>query len=337
MDSVFILVHIVTSKNKWVKDTSDFLVHEAGGLETPYQTQDNYYTPNERFFLCSLRTPEVDIAAYRLVVEGDGVAKRLELTYQDLSAMEQHVLPVYLECAGNHRAMFETVLGERLDKRPELIELRWGLGAIGMAQWRGVRLHDVLELASISARAVHVCPVGLDVDVEEGGSRVPLPVEKAMDPDTLLALQMNGETLPPDHGYPVRVITPGWVGTYSIKWVGSIVVTTKKQWVHRNTKSYVMMGPEWPGENYLPADGAPITRQTLKSSLALEWPARLQRGTQSIHGLARSPDATIASVQWSADSGETWHDAKLVAPIRRYAWVRFEFDWEAYVDDCSDR
>ena len=110
-----------------------------------------------------------------------------------------------------------------------------------------------------------------------------------MDPETLLALEMNGEPLPPDHGFPVRVIAPGWVGTYSIKWVGRVLVTTEKQWVQRTTTSYVLMGPQWPAHEYAPADGAPVTQQTLKSSLALAWPARLKRGRQTIHGFARSP------------------------------------------------
>lgn len=313
---------------RFVKDTSGFIVHEAGGLESG-DTQSDYYTPNDRFFVCSYYTPEVDVSSYRLVIEGDGVGKPLTLSHGDLQAMEQHTLPAYLECAGNHRAMFETVLGETLDKRPELIELRWGLGGVGMAQWRGVRLRDVLTLAQIKPQAVHVCPVGLDIETEGGGGKVPIPLDKAMDPDTLLALEMNQEPLPPDHGFPVRVIVPGWVGTYSIKWVGSIRVTTQPQWVERNTSSYVMMGPQWPPEDYAPASGAPVTWQNLKSSLALAWPARLDRGPQTIHGFARSPDARISMVEWSADEGNSWCEAKLVEPNQRYAWVRFEFAWDA--------
>jgi len=323
----------MTSEWNWVKERADMIAHDAGGLETPYHTQDSYYTSNDRFFVCSLRTPRIDVAGYRLIVHGDAVGKSLALSYEDLLSMPQHVLPAYIECAGNHRSMFETVLGKRLDKRPQLIELRWGLGAVGMAEWKGVRMRDVLELAQITPQALHVCPVGLDTDVEEGGASIPLPVDKAMDPDTLLALSMNGDPLPPDHGFPVRVITPGWVGTFSIKWLGSIRVTSEKQWVQRNTKSYVLMGPDWPAENYAPADGAPITRQTIKSSLALQWPARLRRGNQNIHGFARSPDSVISRVEWSADGGETWRDAKLTGPNLRYAWVRFELQWDAPVGE----
>ena len=317
------------TNNRWIKNTTGLVVHEAGGLETPYESHDTYYTPNDRFFVCSFRTPDIDITRYRLTIEGDGVGRPLTLTHDDLRAMVQRTVPAYLECAGNHRSLFETVLGEPLDKRPEMVELRWGLGAVGMAKWRGVRLRDVLALAEIKPDAVQVCPVGLDVDTEEGAAKIPMPVDKAMDPDTLLALEMNGEPLPPDHGFPVRVIAPGWVGTYSIKWVGSIVVSTEKQWVRRNTSSYVMMGPTWPAEDYAPALGPPVTTQTLKSSLALQWPARLPTGSQTVHGYARSPGTRVARVDWSADGGETWNAARLVEPNRRYAWVRFEFEWDA--------
>ena len=86
--------------------------------------------------------------------------------------------------------------------------MRWGLGAVGMAEWRGVRLRDVLALAEIKPQAVHVCPIGLDVETDEGGGKVPMPLDKAMDCDTLLALEMNREPLPPDHGFPVRVLHP---------------------------------------------------------------------------------------------------------------------------------
>ena len=93
------------------------------------------------------------------------------------------------------------------------------------------------------------------------------------------------------------------------------------------------MGPNWPAENHAPADGAPITQQTIKSSLALEWPAALRRGHQTIHGFARSPDSVISRVDWSADQGETWRAATLVGPNLRYAWVRFELQWDAPIGE----
>jgi DMSO/TMAO reductase YedYZ molybdopterin-dependent catalytic subunit len=192
-----------------------------------------------------------------------------------------------------------------------------------------VPLGAVLELAGIRSDAVHVCPEGLDRNSPEGPVRCPLPVAKALDPDTLIALRMNGEVLPPDHGFPARILAPGWLGTYSVKWLGRIHVSTRRLWVTRNTEMYVLMGPAWPAERYLPARGAPITAQTIKSSLALPWPARLDPGRHRIHGYARAPEARIIAVQWSADGGATWRMAELVPPNLRYAWVQFRFEWDA--------
>lgn len=255
----------------WAKDPSGFRVLADCSLELPFSAQIDYLTPNERFFVCNERpTPIVNPETYRLRIEGDAVSRPLALSYAELKSMPQRSVLAYIECAGNQRLLFEKELGQKLDKRPHMTEILWDLGGVGMAEWRGVPLRDVLELAGIRHEAVHVCPIGLDRGGEDNeGIKCPMPVCKALDPDTLLALEMNGEPLPPDHGFPVRVLAPGWVGTYSIKWVDRIVVSSRFQWVFRNTEQYVLMGDDWPEERYSPARGAPITRQTIKSSLAL--------------------------------------------------------------------
>jgi DMSO/TMAO reductase YedYZ molybdopterin-dependent catalytic subunit len=315
----------------WSKDPDGFRVLVDRNLEQPFATQTAYLTPNKDFFVCNTRpTPHIDSERYRLRIEGDAVERPIKISYDDLKAMPQHTVLACLECAGNHRLLFEKELGQKLNKRPHLTEVLWDLGAIGMAEWRGVRLRDVLAVAGMGLQAVHVCPVGLDHTADETeGVKCPMSVGKALDPDTLLALEMNGEPLPPDHGFPVRVIAPGWIGTYSIKWVGKIVVSSRFQWVTRNTEKYVMMGDDWPEAEYAPARGGPITKQNIKSSLALGWPARLTAGKQQIHGYARSPDAEISMVEWSADAGKTWRLAQIIPPNLRYAWTRFTFEWEA--------
>ena len=100
-------------------------------------------------------------------------------------------------------------------------------GAVGNGTWTGVSLRDVLALAGVTADAVSVLLVGLDAESPEGGWRRDLPIEKALDPDTLLAYSMNGEVLPKDHGYPLRALVPGWVGSASVKWLGHVVVSTE--------------------------------------------------------------------------------------------------------------
>ncbi|MXW87127.1 MAG: molybdopterin-dependent oxidoreductase [Boseongicola sp. SB0667_bin_21] len=314
----------------FAKDTTGF-IQLPGALEPPLETQDGYITPNERFFVCSAGTPPaVDLDQWSLTVGGDGVTQAITLDYQSLKAMPQVDLPALLECAGNHRILFEEVSGEVLNRRPNMTEVRWGRGAIGMAVWSGVRLRDVLLAAGIREDAYHVCPVGLDRGYEgEDGIKVPLPVQKAMHPDTLIALGMNGAPLPDDHGFPARLIVPGWVGTYSIKWLDRFDVTRTHQWVYRNTELYVLSGDAYPKPEGSPAKGIGITEQTIKSALALSWPANLPAGRHRLFGYAHSPGAEIASVEWSVDGGAIWSSADILSENRKWAWGRFAFDWQA--------
>ena len=138
-------------------------------------------------------------------------------------------------------------------------------GAVGNGEWVGARLSDVLTLAGVRDDAVSVLLAGLDTASPEEGFRFVLPVEKAMHPDTLLAYAMNGETLPRDHGYPLRAVVPGWVGSAHIKWLGRIVVSTEQLWTRNNTTSYTRIGDAYPpvGESA----GAPVTEQAIKSAL----------------------------------------------------------------------
>ena len=307
----------------WVKGSSGLSIVDRS-LEAPLDAQDGYLTANERFFVCnSGTTPIVDAERHMVHVHGDGVGNELKLSIADLETMPQRNVPAVLECAGNHRFLFREVAGETLDRRSQVTELMWGLGAVGMARWRGVPLCHILELARLDQEAVHVCPRGAETDSREGEIRIPMPMSKAMDPDTILALEMNGQPLPPDHGFPVRVIVPGWIGAYSVKWVRDIEVSRSYLKVMRNTEFYVLRGNDWP------AGGIPITELNLKSSLALRWPARLVAGDHILHGYARGSTAPIDSVHWSDDGGSSWQDAKLTGPDEPYGWVRFQFRWRA--------
>ncbi|MEM7293194.1 MAG: molybdopterin-dependent oxidoreductase [Pseudomonadota bacterium] len=313
--------------NYWVKDAAGMVIRDRS-LEPAFHRQRDYFTPVDQFFVCnSGSTPDLRGADFSLQIRGDSVAKPLTLSLDELRAMPQRTVPAVIECAGNHRDLFQSVMGEKLNKRPHMTEVIWTTGAIGMAEWRGVPLRHVLELAGVDESAYHVCPAGADLDSPEGSVVVPIPVEKAMHEDTLLALEMNGAPLPPDHGFPLRVIVPGWVGTYSVKWVGSIDVCSEHQWVYRNTELYVLMGEHWPEDEYRPARGALVTEQNIKSALALEWNAKLSSGSHSIHGFARSPGSPIARVEWSDDRGVSWQNAALSGPNEKWGWVKFSFEW----------
>jgi DMSO/TMAO reductase YedYZ molybdopterin-dependent catalytic subunit len=305
----------------WVKSSRHFHVLNTS-LEARVEEMDGYLTPAERFFVCNAgRTVEVAQEDWRLRITGDAVEGPIALTYDEIAALPAKTLPAYLECAGNHRTLFQKIMGHSLERESVGEDTKWTLGGFGMAEWRGPLLRDVLALAGLREGAAWVAPVGLDIDNPEGPIKVPMPAAKALHPDTLLALEMNGAPLPPDHGFPARVIAPGWVGTYSVKWVGEIVVSAAPIPAYRTDEYYVMRTPA----------GAPVatlTRQNLKSILALPWPAALKAGRQTLHGFARAPEALIARVEWSAD-GKDWNEAEIVTPNEKYGLVRFRFLWDA--------
>lgn len=304
----------------WAKDPSPFIRHGTN-LETRLEDLHGFLTPNDLFFVRNhAPTPLIDAGSYSLTVGGPGAEREIRLGLDDLWALPSQTLIAYIECAGNWRGFFQSVTGRTASGS------QWGTGAVGCAEWTGPRLADVLALAGVRADAVDVNVIGLD----EAEWARPLPLAKALDPDTILALTMNGVPLPPDHGFPVRLVVPGWVGSSSVKWVGRIEVATGKVWVKANTTSYVLVGDEWPADRYAPADGAPIATGRVKSALALPRPARLAAGPQRLRGFAWSPRGPVGGVEWSVNGGP-WARARLIgaSPSLPHAWCRFEFEWIA--------
>ncbi|MDE2968620.1 MAG: molybdopterin-dependent oxidoreductase, partial [Chloroflexota bacterium] len=305
------------------KDSAPFIVRDDKGLEARMENMQGLITPNRYFFVRNNAPASLDLDAsdWRLVVEGDGVSLPIKLTYQEVTSLPSHSLISYLECAGNHRAMFGILKGQ------ESSGTQWMTGAVGNGEWVGARLSDVLTLAGVRDDAVSVLLVGLDTESPEEGFRFVLPVEKAMHPDTLLAYAMNGEPLPQDHGFPLRAVVPGWVGSSHIKWLGRIIVSTEQLWTRNNTTSYTLIGDAYPPEGE--SEGVPVTEQAIKSALALPWPAEFAAGRQRIHGYAHSPKGPITRVEWSADGGRTWDVASVSGTQPDYSWARFEFEWDA--------
>ena len=303
----------------WVKNPQPFIEHPTN-LETRLELLDGVITPNELFFVRNhAPTPRIDASAYRLRVEGDAVDEAIELSMDDLRRLETQSVVAYLECGGNWRGFWGSVVGQPASGG------QWGTGGISCAEWSGPTLASVLELAGVAPNAVDVDLIGLD----EGDFSRPMPIEQALDPTTLLAHTMNGVDLPPDHGFPVRGVVPGWVGSSSVKWLGRIVVSSEKIWSRNNLTSYVLVGDDWPADEYAPADGGPITTGVVKSALALPLPAELTRGSHSISGFAYSPNGPVQRVEWSADDGATWQAARILDPVLPHAWQRFQFDWDA--------
>ncbi|MER6517451.1 sulfite oxidase [Streptomyces sp. NPDC060334] len=280
-------------------------------------------TPVDRFFVRNhTSTPRLDAAEWRLTVWGDGLrGEPVEFSHERLRELPAVERTLFIECAGNGRSFYTTQQGQ------PVTGTAWTLGAIGVARWRGARLSDVLRQAGLRRDAVDVLPRGLDDEVVTNGVnlgrvRRPLPVSKALD-DVILAYEMNGEPLPPDHGGPVRVVVPDWVGISSIKWVGDIEVSASALYTPWNTDLYRLFGPDQP-----PEGSAPLTRQTLKSAFELELGARVPvHRTRLLTGRSWSGAAPVHRVEVSTDGGRRWQRARLHDTPRRGGWVRWSVPW----------
>ncbi|MFF0398694.1 sulfite oxidase [Streptomyces sp. NPDC005248] len=280
-------------------------------------------TPADRFFVRNHTvTPRIDAAGWRLTVWGSGLTgSAVDFTYDQLRALPSVTRTAFVECAGNARSFYST------QQNQQVSGTAWNLGAIGTARWRGVRLADVLRRAGISRDAVDVLPRGLDDVVVSDGTnlgrvRRPLPVVKALD-DVVLAYEMNGRPLPPDHGYPVRMIVPSWVGIANIKWVGDIEVSAEPLLSPWNTGLYRLFGPAYP-----PEGSAPLTRQTLKSAFELAPGVSVPvHRRQVLTGRSWSGGAPVRTVEVSTDGGARWRHARLRDEPRSGSWVRWSADW----------
>lgn len=277
-----------------------------------------YLVPNELFFVRNhTRTPVVDVSKWRLNIEGSGVDRSLTLTYDDILAMPAVSFVRYVECAGNGRSFFAATHGKKADGT------QWKLGAIGVAEWTGVPLSEVLQQAGVKKTARDVMPEGLD-DLKV---RRPMSLDKATQEETLLVYAMNGQPLPADHGFPVRVLTPGWIGIANIKWVGRIQVSEEPVFSQWNTDTYVMIGPDYKPSP--PAKGPILSTQSVKSALELPWDGEVAGGRRLLRGRAWSPEGKIDRVEYSFDQGKSWQRARLREPNIAKAWVRWDADWGA--------
>jgi len=285
-----------------------------------------YVIPNERFFVRDhTGTPIVNASTWQLNVFGTGLkgapglANPVTFSYDALRALPSKTIYSFIECAGNGRSFFGTQQGT------PAAGTQWTLGAVGVAAWTGVPLSTVLTKAGLLSTAVDVMPSGLDSTVvasgvDAGHVRRPVPVSKALN-DVLLAYEMNGQQLPYDHGFPVRLVVPGWVGVANIKWVGQIEVSATPLLSLWNTTQYVLTGPTYTGS-------PPVTSQVVKSAFELPVGAQLQAGkAQVLSGRSWSGGGSIKRVDVSTDGGATWKPATLHGANIANAWARWAFTW----------
>jgi DMSO/TMAO reductase YedYZ molybdopterin-dependent catalytic subunit len=271
------------------------------------------------YLLIHFDIPAVDPAAYRLRIDGN-VRRPLELSLDDVRARPATTIPVTMECAGNGRA--------RLDPRP--LSQPWLHEAIGTAEWTGTPLAGVLDEAGLDEGTVELVFTGADRGIqderEEDYGRS-LTVADATRPEVLLAYGMNGRPLEPQHGFPLRLLVPGWYGMTSVKWLVRIEAVTDPFRGYQQTEAYrYQRSDDEPGE--------PVTRIRVRALMSPpgipEFMTRhrlVDAGTVELRGRAWSGTAPIERVEVGVDGA--WADATLDPPIGDFAWRGWSFRWEA--------
>jgi sulfite oxidase len=291
-------------------------------LESPVEYFNTWLTPVPHFFVRNhMHEPsELEASDWRLSIGGE-VDQPITLSLVELSKIETHSVVNTLECAGNGRSLH----------RPQVPGIQWGKGAVGTARFTGPRLRDVLQRAGVKSTGKHVMFRGLD----EVPGKVPpfirsVPLEKALDADTLIATHMNGSPLTKHHGFPARALVPGWIGAASCKWLTEIKVLDAEFVGNFMSPGYRLPNqPVKPGDVVKPEDTHAVTALSVKSVIAGPSDGASVRASKvAVHGAAWAGEADIVKVEISDDGGATWSLAKLGHDQSHYAWRLWNYDWK---------
>ena len=298
------------------------LSYRPPNYETPTSYFGDAITPNDAFFVryhLAGIPAEIDAQAWRLKIGGEGAASPLELTLADLeSGFEQVEVTAVCQCAGNRRGL----------STPHVAGVEWGLGAMGNAVWRGVRVKDVLAKAGLKKEAIELVANGADGPVLD---KTPdfvksIPVWKALDENTIIAHRMNGQKLPHFNGFPARLIVPGWTGTYWMKHLTSLEAVTKPFEGFWMKSAYRIPIGKFPVVQHFASQmteaNEPITEMVVNSLIAS--PAdnqQVRRGTPiELRGVAWDAGYGIRRVEVSLDGGGSWQSATLGPDLGRFAF-----------------
>lgn len=273
------------------------------------------------YLLIHYDIPYLDVSTWRLRLHG-AVDRALTLTLDDLRARPRMTRAVTLECAGNGRA--RTV--------PRPVSQPWLDEAVGTAEWTGTPLAPLLREAGVRDDAVDVVFTGADHGLERGVEQDyarALPVAEAMREEVMLAYEVNGVALPPQHGFPLRLLVPGWYGMTHVKWLTGVELLSHTYEGFQNAVAYrVTTSAGDPGD--------PVTRINPRALIAppgvpdfMTRTRFVQVGSVRVSGRAWSGWDAISRVEVSVDGGATWADADLGTPVGPHAWVAWSYRWEA--------
>ena len=295
-------------------------------FETPVNYFSEAFTRNDAFFvryhLASI--PRVDGASWKLTIAGDAVDKPFELTLDQLKREFEPVeVAALCICSGNRRGLSE----------PHVPGVQWGHGAMGNARWKGVRLKEVLARAGLKKEAIEIAFDGADGPALD---KTPdfiksIPVWKALDENTILAFEMNGEPLPHWNGYPVRVVVPGWTATYWMKHLTSIQAVSQPFKGFWMATAYRIPKGKFPVvDRFVTQEteaNTPITEMVVASLVTnLRDGMSLPAGKAAVvRGVAWDGGYGMRDVEVSIDGGASWRPAELGPDLGRFAWRQWSF------------
>lgn len=297
------------------------------GEPRPARLREHFVTPRELFYVRNHgNVPEVDPGAYRLAVDGM-VERPLELELDRLvNDFPRRTVMATLECAGNRRAELSALA-------PTPGETPWETGAIGNAFWTGVPLKEILSAAGVRPGAGYVAMRGAD-DVERSGENVgfggSLALDKALSGEVLIAYEMNGEPLAPEHGYPLRMIAPGYIGARSVKWLTRLRVQAGPSDNYFQARAYRLFPPGARAETVAPEAGLPLSETAVNAVICEpEDGARVGGRMVTVRGYALTGGGRkIARVDVSRDGGATWTTARITQGDQPWAWAFWEAELE---------
>ncbi|MDD1615163.1 MAG: oxidoreductase molybdopterin binding protein [Methylococcaceae bacterium NSP1-2] len=295
--------------------------------ETPVNYFDAAFTPNDAFFVRyhHAQIPKVNVKDWRLQVGGDALSKPLEFTLEQLrNEFEIVEIAALCLCAGNRRSSFQ----------PPATGIQWGSGAMGNARWRGVRLRDVLARANLDKTAVEVSFDGTDSGILRTTPDFikSLPLAKALDENTLIAFEMNGEPLPHWNGFPARLIVAGWVATYWIKHLTAINVLSKPADNFWMKTAYRLPKDRFTTEQFdsqVSDTTIPITDIVVNSLITNLTDEQVITGVKplEIKGVAWDGGDGITGVEISTDAGHSWQQAALMQNYGRFSWRHWRYQF----------
>lgn len=306
------------------------LAYRPPNYETPLSHFTSEFTANESFFVRYhlAGIPEnIDAARWRLRVSGEGVGQPLELSVADLKSNFDAVeMAAVCQCSGNRRGF----------SSPHVPGVQWGFGAVGNAQWKGVRLKDVLSRANLRSETVEIVVNGADEPVLDGTPDFAksIPLTKALDDNTLIAYAMNGEPLPRYNGFPIRLIVPGWTATYWMKHLDSIEAWTKPFPGYWMKNAYRIPAGKFPIIQHFASQATaadePITEMVVNSMITAPRNGHVMQAADTVEmrGLAWDGGYGISRVELSIDGGATWQDAELGKDLGRFAFRAFRLPFK---------